>query len=322
MNATIQTQLLDLANQVIGESLRLDQLRQDGLLSTHYPNVHVFHQKSEHASQPLLYEPGLVLVLVGEKQVNLGPRRYVCNSTRGLLLTGAYPVLCSAQGCTTAPLIGMYIALTRAQVAKLLDQVDHHRSVAHSQAGFEQQVVEAEYAPLPSAGMSTFELTSQVQQAASHLLAALAEPVSAKLFGEDRCLALVYALLNQTTTEQQLRQWISQDGSYAQFLKATAYIQTHLSQNFNVQGLAAVAGLSESSLNRAFRRFAADSPMQYVKKVRLHQAHLQLRRSNCTVQLAAHAVGYESVSQFSREYKRYFGHSPKRGTESRVADSN
>ena len=202
----------------------------------------------------------------------------------------------------TAVLLGDAMGELRAWLglATLLAQIDHYHA---SQPATVRQG--------SASGISLFEVSPRVQQATTALLATLADPLAARLFGDSCTQALLYALLDQETIALQCRQWVAQDGQYARFIKATAYIQSNLATALAVPAIARHAGLSESSLNRAFKRYAADTPLQYIKKVRLNQAHTQLQSSSCTIQHAAHAVGYESVSQFSRDYKRYFGSSPR-----------
>lgn len=300
-----------------------------GVQATNCPQVFLFHQTCAQARQPAVYEPGLILVLSGEKHISLGAQVFAYDCTQGLLLTASYPVLCTAQASAEAPLLGLYIALERLQVAQLLGQIRRLQGVSSVLPLADEDVpLVASTAPISAAvastqpdhtqslrdaqvGITAFAVTPAVQQAVAHLLAALADPIAAALFASERSQALLYALLNQAPVHNAVQRWLAQDGNYAQFLKAIAFIRGHLAFSLTVQAIAAQAGLSESSLNRTFKRFAQDTPLQYVKKLRLNQAHSQLLRTRCSVQTAAYDAGYESAAQFSRDYKRYFGVNPK-----------
>lgn len=306
MPDTIQQQLLLQASQILASAGSPPPGQAWLGVPSHCPGVTLFQQHCGHPCQPALYQPGVVMLLSGEKHLHIGSWQYTYNSRQGLVMTSPFPALCQVDASAGTPLVGLYIALQREQVATLLAQIDRYHA---------RLPAAAPPAPAPrhrsSNGISLFEVSQRVQQATVALLATLTDPLAARLFGDSCIQALLYALLGQETIALQCRQWVAQDGQYARFIKATAYIQAHLGTALAVPAIARHAGLSESSLNRAFKRYAAETPLQYIKKVRLNQAHAQLQSSRCTIQQAAHAVGYESVSQFSRDYKCYFGSSPR-----------
>lgn len=94
--------------------------------------------------------------------------------------------------------------------------------------------------------------------------------------------------------------------------RAVAWIKAHYDEVIRIEELAAAVGLSTSSLNRHFRSATSMSPLQYHKKIRLQQARARLLADPVDVAGVAHAVGYTSASQFSREYRRLFGAPPGR----------
>jgi AraC-like DNA-binding protein len=108
-----------------------------------------------------------------------------------------------------------------------------------------------------------------------------------------------------------LRQVARADGRLAQVRRAIAWIRTHYDQTLRVDHLAELAGMSAASFHRHFKAATAMSPLQYQKSLRLQQAR-QLLISTHDAARAAYAVGYESASQFSREYARLFGAPPAR----------
>jgi AraC-like DNA-binding protein len=94
--------------------------------------------------------------------------------------------------------------------------------------------------------------------------------------------------------------------------RAIAWIKEHYDEVIRVEDLAAAVNLSVSSLNRHFRAATSMSPIQFQKQLRLQQARIALLAGPGDVAAAGHAVGYASVSQFTREYRRMFGASPGR----------
>ena len=89
-----------------------------------------------------------------------------------------------------------------------------------------------------------------------------------------------------------------------------------------IDDLAAMAGMSTSTFHRAFKEALSDSPLQYLKKIRLNQAKQLITTEGLAAGTAAYRVGYESPAQFSREFKRYFGLPPSQATNLAAAEPN
>ena len=93
--------------------------------------------------------------------------------------------------------------------------------------------------------------------------------------------------------------------------QATHYLQQHFSETITVETLANLSGMSLSGFHSHFKKITSLSPLQYQKSLRLMEARRLIAQEGRGITEAAYQVGYESPSQFSREYKRYFGHAPK-----------
>jgi AraC-like DNA-binding protein len=107
-----------------------------------------------------------------------------------------------------------------------------------------------------------------------------------------------------------LRSFIIQDRQNFQIAKVIGFIQKHYSENIEVADLAAKANMSPSSFYHYFKSITNSSPIQYIKAIRLHTARRNILFNNLSASDAAFNVGYSSPSQFSREYRRFFGISP------------
>lgn len=98
--------------------------------------------------------------------------------------------------------------------------------------------------------------------------------------------------------------------TFSQVAHALKVIQRDYSEKLDVERLAGTARMSASAFHRAFKEITSDSPMQYLKKIRLTKVRELMVQENMKAYIAADMVGYESSFQFSREFKRYFGQSP------------
>lgn len=293
--------LCAIARQLLKQQQASNSSIVEGLLPTCSPDIDLFYQTSAQELRPTLYAPGLVFLFSGEKSVQLGQNYYVYNPSKALLLTGVYPVYCNIRASEQEPVIGIQIRFERKQVAQLL----HHLTV-HSDSTSEQMAAAHSHS-----GFLSVQVTPAIQTALYGLLNALGNPVTCDLFMPTHIQTLVYAALEQADVCAFIREWLEQDGSFAQFLQASEFLLRQLDQPVTLHDLASHMGMSIPTLQRRFKHYTADSPMQYLKKVRLSHAYARLTQTNCTVQSAAYAVGYESVSQFSREFKRYYGQNPQ-----------
>jgi AraC-like DNA-binding protein len=111
---------------------------------------------------------------------------------------------------------------------------------------------------------------------------------------------------------QKLRQIIRRDSQGHRVAKATTWLRSHFRDSLKIEQLATVAGMGVSTLHRHFRELTGMSPLQYQKQLRLHEARRQMLNDNVDVGTAALSVGYESSTQFIREYRRLFGQPPLR----------
>ncbi|MGK0272055.1 MAG: AraC-like DNA-binding protein, partial [Cocleimonas sp.] len=104
------------------------------------------------------------------------------------------------------------------------------------------------------------------------------------------------------------------DGQYARVAKVLTRMHQAYSEGLTVQQLAEEANMSVSAFHLAFRKVTLESPLQYLKKVRLNKAKELIQLEGLRVNDAARLVGYSSSSQFSREFKRHFNMTPKGST--------
>ena len=97
---------------------------------------------------------------------------------------------------------------------------------------------------------------------------------------------------------------------FSQIARVLRRIHTEYDKEFDIEILAGEANMSISTFHHNFKAVTSSSPLQYLKNIRLHKALMLMIRDGLNASTAAGKVGYESASQFSREFKRYFGHSP------------
>lgn len=259
---------------------------------TAIPRVVISTGRETTKPLPGLYAPMLCLVLQGAKQVMIGERVLRYDPASYFIAAVELPATgCIVQASPAQPYIAVSLLLDRELLAALLPDVPAR-------------------AENPGAGFAVSPVTADLLDAWLRLLRLLDTPrdipVLAPLFERE----ILYRLL-QGPQGGVLRQIVLADSRLSQVRQALTWIRTHYDQPLRIDKLAGLAGMSAASFHRHFKAATAMSPLQYQKSLRLQQAR-RLLIANQEASRAGYAVGYESASQFSREYARLFGAPPTR----------
>lgn len=242
---------------------------------------------------PVLYEPCIVIVCQGRKRGYLGDEVYLYDALHYLVLSVPLPFTSETEASPEEPMLALSIRLDMAVVADLvfmLDQAD-----AHSAA--------------PPRGMLSTPLGAPMADATLRLLDALASPLEAQVLAPNIVREICYRVL---VGEQggSVRAALAHQGQFGRIAKALHRIHADYAEPLEVGRLASEVGMSTAVFHVHFKAVAQTSPLQYIKSTRLHQARIMMIRDGLPAAAAAARVGYESPSQFSREFKRFFGRPP------------
>lgn len=239
-----------------------------------------------------VFEPMLCLVLQGAKEVTIGERKLRYDPATYFIATLDLPASgCIIEASAAKPYVGISLGLDRETLAGLLSDTPL-RSDASVSAFDTSPVTE----PLLDAWLRLLRLLDAPQDIA--VLAPLHER------------EILYRLL-QGPQRSTLLQIATADSRLSQVRRAIGWIRSNFDQTLRIEALADMAGMSAASFHRHFKAATAMSPLQYQKNLRLQQAR-RLLMSNQDAARVGYAVGYESASQFSREYARLFGAPPAR----------
>ncbi|RAO18628.1 putative HTH-type transcriptional regulat or YqhC [Micromonospora noduli] len=280
----------------------LDELRV--LLARHArPDVSttiegVLISKVEQQTAPTTSMSGTVLALIaqGAKQMALGDRVYEYRAGQYLVASVDLPVTGRfTQASADAPALGFGLVLHPAMVAELL-----------------LQAAPGDLPPLTGptpSGLLVSDAPDELGDAVIRLLRLLDRPRDATVLAPLIKREILWRLL---TGEQgaAVRQLGLADSSLSHIARAVRWIRDHFAQPFRVEELARLTGMSVSAFYRNFQAVTAMSPIQFQKQIRLQEARLLLATHPNDVTGVGIRVGYESLSQFSREYRRQFGAPP------------
>ena len=249
---------------------------------------------------PVIYEPMLYFTLQGIKRMTAGERQLEHRAGTFLFASIDVPVVCQVTECSRErPYIGIALALDPAAVAALL--VDLPPSL--------ERALEARQEELEP--MTLSPSTRAMEDALLRLVRLVEAPDDVPLLAPLIERELLYRVL-QSEHGAVLRQFARADSRLSQIHRSVKWIRARLTEPLRVETLASVASMSISSFHRHFKAVTGLSPLAYHKQMRLQEARRRLLAEPGAVASVAFSVGYESASQFSREYTRQFGMPPAR----------
>jgi AraC-like DNA-binding protein len=263
---------------------------------TEIPGVSLHRRTAPTDPCPATYEPGIFVIPQGKKEVQLGANTFVYDSSRFLLTSIDLPIVSRVVEATEeVPCLALALKLDINTVRELLS-----REEIHVPAG-----------PSDALAMGTGETTPEFLSACCRLVDLLESPHDIPFLSGLIQREIIYRIL-QGAEGARLRA-IATLGDHSQrTAKAIAWIKANYAKPLRVEDLAPIAGMSVSTFHHHFRMLTAMSPLQYQKQLRLQAARGRMLMEGIDAASAAFEVGYESASQFSREYSRFFGQPPMR----------
>ncbi|WP_069384357.1 AraC family transcriptional regulator [Halomonas caseinilytica] len=269
----------------------------DGYTPTRLSAVSLMAMHRPSGRTPMIYEPSLIIVAQGYKIGYLGDREIHYGPGQYLVQTLPLPFECETHASAEAPLLGVAVHLDPALLGELVTTIGD---------GIGQGSGEGEASPVPMASVS---MTEGMQGAVERLLRSLHDPAETAAMGASRVRDVVFEALRGEQGPA-LRALVLHQGHYSRIVQVLSRLHARYAEDVSVEALARQANMSPSTFHQHFRDIVQASPLQYLKQLRLLKAQQLLAQKTCNVNQAASAVGYRSASQFSRDYKRYFGTSP------------
>ncbi|WLI75131.1 AraC family transcriptional regulator [Kosakonia sp. H02] len=267
---------------------------QEGYNLTSLTDVRILRSDRPLTRTPVLYDPGIVIVGQGSKRGYFGQQIYLYDEQHYLAVSVPVPFVMETDASADHPLLAIYLHLDFQLAAELMLQIEQH-DVAHLPAA-------------PQSMMSS-PMDEAVKTAVLRLLEALSNPLEAAILGPLRVRELYFRVLTGAQGNA-MRAALALQGQFGKIGKVLRRIHATYAEPLNLTQLAREAGMSVPTFHSHFKGITQMPPMQYVKSVRLHQARMLMVRQQVTAAAASYAVGYESPSQFNREFKRLFGLPP------------
>jgi AraC-like DNA-binding protein len=273
------------------------QITRTGMVSTSVPHLSLFRADAPTVPLPAVYDASLCLIAQGTKQVSLGGQSLTYDAAHYLLVSVDLPLVGHVtQASSDAPYLCCKIDIDQAALAELI-------------------LAEGSRAPkadLPA--LAVYRSDDDLIDAACRLMRLLDRPESIPALAPLIEREILYRLLTGPHGPA-LRFMAVADSHLNQVSRAIATIRTGFDQPLRIGDIAAAAGMSPSSLHEHFKAVTRMTPLAYQKQLRLQEARRLMLSEGTTAGSAGFAVGYDSPSQFNREYARLFGAPPRRDIE-------
>ncbi len=273
----------------------------EGDMLTEISGLRLYRRSATSACASAAYEPSLVVFVQGQKRINVGKTIYVCDGSNFLLTSVDLPVVSQVIAATEKkPILGLILRLEMPVVRELLSQQEFHLRGECADAR----------------GMAVGVSSAELLDACSRLVDLLDTPQDIPFLSSLIQREIIYRLLGSPQGKH-LRAIATLGEQSHRTAKAVEWLRLNYAKPLRVEELATMARMGVSTLHHQFRSLTAMSPLQYQKQLRLHVARERMLNNGLDAASAAFEVGYESASQFNREYSRFFGQPPMRDIKAR-----
>jgi len=290
LSAEVEAMRVELARRIAAHN------QIEGEVVTPIPGLTLYRRTECTSCTSAILEPCIILYAQGEKRVLIGDTAYVCDGGHFRLTSVDLPAISEVTRASKAePLLGLILKVDMPEVRDILSQEEF----LTPEPAFEAQ------------GMAMSETPLDLLSACCRLLDLLDTPGDMPFLSRLMQREILYRVL-RGPLGRNLRDIATHGEQGNRTAKAVAWLKANYARPLRVEELARVAQMGVSTFHHHFRSLTHMSPLQYQKRMRLHAARVRMMTEGLDAASAAFEVGYESASQFSREYSRFFGQPPMR----------
>jgi AraC-like DNA-binding protein len=273
----------------------------EGLVRTAVSGLGLSRRSATTECYSAAYEPELIVFAQGEKRITVGGVAHLCDGSKFLLTSIDLPVLGQFTKATkTEPFLALALKLEMPAVREVLSQEEFLATETSFGAN----------------GLAVGQTPPELLSACCRLLDLLDTPRDIPFLSGLMQREIIYRLL-RSPLGRHLRAIATLGEQSNRTAKAVSWLKANYAKPLRVEELASVAQMGVSTFHHHFRSLTAMSPLQYQKRLRLHVARMRMITDGLDAASAAFEVGYESPSQFNREYRRIFGQPPMRDIKAR-----
>ena len=270
-------------------------IKEDSLTRTNIKGINLYKTTTYLPRTPLTYDFCLVFVLQGKKIGYLSNNRFEYDSKNYLVVPTAMPFECETYASREEPYICILIDIKKELMQEIISSI----SKEESKKCKDVQI-----------GVFQDNVTKSLEDSIYRLLKILQSKEESDILGESILREIFYRIAIGDNSHF-LHKMFLENKAEAKMIRSLRTIHHEYNEHLDIPRLAKEEGMSVSSFHTHFKKVTSLSPLQYIKKIRLHKAMDLLTRKNLQVNETAYATGYESSSQFSKDFKSYYGYPPK-----------
>jgi len=265
-----------------------------GYNATPMPGLRILRSETILEDVPVLYRPGAVFVLQGTKQGFLNGEVYRYDADHYLAVSVPVPFRMASQASSERPLLAIYFDFDLPLAAEIVTTLEGQFS--HEEKTQARSLVSSQMVPA-------------IADVLLRLLRALHHPQALAILGPGMLRELHYHILIGPQGGS-LMAALRRNDSTDRIVQSLSLIRERYNEGLSVSELASTVGMSVPSYHVGFKALTGNTPIQYIKALRLHEARLMIARRKGAIAAIAAEVGYASPAQFSRDFKRHFRRSP------------
>ena len=261
----------------------------NAIQSTHIDGVRFCYSAELFPRCGVMYEPSLILIFSGHKRAFLPEKNFEYGAGDYLYFRTHMPFECEAETSPEDPFISLVLRLDYDVIIKVMEKMELQQGPSEK-SGPDDLILNGKMSDkLAECAIRAFRVALDKEE--SSVLS-------------DSCLQEIYYRLLQIEGPQNFLCGLKKDKNKVKVIRSVIWIHKNIAEKFSVLDLAKREGMSESSYFSAFKKATGETPLQYVKLLRLHKAKELMESGHKVPTQVALFVGYESYSQFSREFKR------------------
>lgn len=276
------------------------KISKNGMIETNVMGVQLFKITEPIRCAPAVYQPSVTAIVCGEKEAILDGKKHVYDNSKYICCSMSMPIEAGTpEASPDNPLMGVYLSIDTSIMTDLALKMDtalaahpNHNSVQRRQ------------------GLSTAHWDNAFTEALYRLLLLDECPTDLAILGKSRLRELYYTILKGDAGYSFRRAF----GVGNEIARSIEFLSANLSESVTIEDMANKIGMSRAVFHRKFKQATNMSPIQFIKSMRLNNAAMKIAEGT-NVNVAAMDVGYISSSQFSREFKRMYGLSPKQWSQ-------
>lgn len=267
----------------------------DGYYNTYINEVKLYKMSEKTTLYNVMFENWILFTFQGRKEMKLNQMLLEYTSENYLVASSTLPIECETFASKEEPFFGMVISFDLNIIYQLLDEISIEKPLNKKHSNI---------------GTFSDNITSEIEDILYRIIKIVDKKEDSKIIGKALIKELLYRVL-QGENSHFLHNLINKSSNEAKISRSLKLIHTSFEKAYTIEELARKEDMSVASFHNHFKKITAHSPHQYIKKVRLNKAENLISQNNLNVNEVAIKVGYESASQFSKEFKKYFGYPPK-----------